>query len=316
MPCTPTKTFRARVLTIPHRRTLAEKGMYKLIIEDDEGKTTVVPLIRDEITIGRKEGNTIRLTERNVSRRARQLSKPNGSVFIEDLSSYNGIKINGDRIAGRGARSTRAIASRSATTSSRSSSTSTQPTAPSRAATTRPRRSSRTERSTAADPPRRRQRHPGARRPPRITAAVPRPRRDAGARFVVVSSNFAGKEFDLDTAADVIGRTDENDIVVNHRSISRNHAKVVREPRPAAITISRSAVANGVRVNGEDYGKVELRRGDIVDLGHVRLRFVEPGEDFVFARDAQIVDVEAVAWAARTRRCSSAPRSDWWPSSV
>ena len=42
--------------------------MYKLIIEDDEGKTTVVPLIRDEITIGRKEGNTIRLTERNVSR--------------------------------------------------------------------------------------------------------------------------------------------------------------------------------------------------------------------------------------------------------
>src|SRR3954468_18897136 len=75
--------------------------MYKLIIEDDEGKTTVVPLIRDEITIGRKEGNTIRLTERNVSRRHAKLLKSNGSVFIEDLSSYNGIKVNGDRIAGR-----------------------------------------------------------------------------------------------------------------------------------------------------------------------------------------------------------------------
>ena len=75
--------------------------MYKLIIEDDEGKTTVVPLIRDEITIGRKEGNTIRLTERNVSRRHAKLLKPNGSVFIEDLTSYNGIKVNGDRIAGR-----------------------------------------------------------------------------------------------------------------------------------------------------------------------------------------------------------------------
>ena len=35
--------------------------MFKLVIQDDEGKTTVVPLIRDEITIGRKEGNTIRL---------------------------------------------------------------------------------------------------------------------------------------------------------------------------------------------------------------------------------------------------------------
>src|SRR3954466_13502737 len=75
--------------------------MYKLIIEDDEGKTTVVPLIRDEITIGRKEGNTIRLTERNVSRRHAKLLKSNGTVFIEDLTSYNGIKVNGDRIAGR-----------------------------------------------------------------------------------------------------------------------------------------------------------------------------------------------------------------------
>src|SRR5262249_35961605 len=75
--------------------------MFKLIIEDDEGKTTVVPLIRDEITIGRKEGNTIRLTERNVSRRHAKLTKQNGSVFIEDLGSYNGIRVNGNRIAGR-----------------------------------------------------------------------------------------------------------------------------------------------------------------------------------------------------------------------
>ena len=56
--------------------------MYKLIIEDDEGKTTVVPLIRDEITIGRKEGNTIRLTERNVSRKHAKLIKNNGAIFI------------------------------------------------------------------------------------------------------------------------------------------------------------------------------------------------------------------------------------------
>src|SRR5258708_40176781 len=75
--------------------------MFKLIIQDDEGKTTVVPLIRDEITIGRKEGNTIRLTERNVSRRHAKPLKSNGTVFIEDLTSYNGIKVNGDRIAGR-----------------------------------------------------------------------------------------------------------------------------------------------------------------------------------------------------------------------
>src|SRR6266480_2559610 len=69
--------------------------MYKLIIEDDEGKTTVVPLIRDEISIGRKEGNTIRLTERNVSRRHARLLRKEGRYVLEDLSSYIGTKVNG-----------------------------------------------------------------------------------------------------------------------------------------------------------------------------------------------------------------------------
>ena len=107
----------------------------------------------------------------------------------------------------------------------------------------------------------------------------------------MVSSNFAGKEFELTRPQMIIGRTDENDLVINHRSISRNHAKVVRDPDTGRYTISDLQSSNGVRVNGQDYGKVELRRGDIVDLGHVRLRFVEPGEDFVFARDAVIADV-------------------------
>src|ERR1043165_3262030 len=110
-------------------------------------------------------------------------------------------------------------------------------------------------------------------------------------KLVVLSSNFAGKEFELTRPQMIIGRTDENDIVVNHRSISRNHAKLVREPETGRYTISDLQSSNGVRVNGSDYGKVELRRGDVIDLGHVRLRFVEAGEDFVFARDAVITDV-------------------------
>src|SRR5690349_16110931 len=75
--------------------------MFKLVIQDDEGKTTVVPLIRDEITIGRKEGNTIRLTERNVSRKHAKISRANGAVAIEDLGSYNGVRVNGTRISQR-----------------------------------------------------------------------------------------------------------------------------------------------------------------------------------------------------------------------
>src|SRR3954467_5006583 len=75
--------------------------MHKLIIEDDEGRATVVPLVRDELTIGRKEGNAIRLTERNVSRRHARLFRQNGAVFIEDLASYTGVRVNGARITGQ-----------------------------------------------------------------------------------------------------------------------------------------------------------------------------------------------------------------------
>src|SRR5262249_10288510 len=113
-------------------------------------------------------------------------------------------------------------------------------------------------------------------------------------RLVVLSSNFAGQEFLLDKAKLVIGRVGDNDIVINHQPISRNPAAVVREYEHYNIVDLQSA--NGVRVNGEDYGKVELRRGDVIDLGHVRLRFVEPGEDFVFDRDATVVDISPGAW--------------------
>ena len=72
--------------------------MFKLTIEDDEGKTTVVPLIRDEMSIGRQEGNTIRLTERNISRKHARLLRQNGTLYVEDLASYTGVRVNGARI--------------------------------------------------------------------------------------------------------------------------------------------------------------------------------------------------------------------------
>jgi len=80
--------------------------MWKLVIEDDEGKRTIVPLTREDYSIGRKEGNTIRLTERNVSREhARIHKKTNGEVApgsfftLEDCTSYNGVYVNGLRVA-------------------------------------------------------------------------------------------------------------------------------------------------------------------------------------------------------------------------
>jgi pSer/pThr/pTyr-binding forkhead associated (FHA) protein len=47
----------------------------RLIIEDEEGATTIVPLGEEEVTIGREPGNTIQLTEQNVSRQHARLTR-------------------------------------------------------------------------------------------------------------------------------------------------------------------------------------------------------------------------------------------------
>jgi pSer/pThr/pTyr-binding forkhead associated (FHA) protein len=284
--------------------------MFKLVIQDDEGKTTVVPLIRDEITIGRKEGNTIRLTERNVSRRHARILRSDNEVQIEDLGSYNGIRVNNARIAERVSlrisdqvqigdyklylkaegveqvddartmpieRIDTPPAEMPAVVPPASAGLPTSPMPPQARPAVAPMAVADT------DP---------AGRPVATAAQVAALTAPAGyGKFVVTSSNFAGKELDLTRPQMVIGRTDDNDLVLNHRSISRNHAKVTRDTETQRYTISDLQSSNGVRVNGQDYSKVELRRGDVVDLGHVRLRFVEPGEDFVFSRDAVIQDL-------------------------
>jgi pSer/pThr/pTyr-binding forkhead associated (FHA) protein len=73
----------------------------QLIIEDDDGRRTVVPIVTDEITIGRGENCAVRLLEKNVSRRHGRLFREDGIFYIEDLNSFTGILLNGERIAGR-----------------------------------------------------------------------------------------------------------------------------------------------------------------------------------------------------------------------
>jgi len=79
--------------------------MWKLVIKDDEGRQTVVPLKQDEYVLGRKAGSRIRLVERNVSRQHAKIRRTVGpgdaqSFTIEDLSSNNGTYVNGLRLSG------------------------------------------------------------------------------------------------------------------------------------------------------------------------------------------------------------------------
>jgi pSer/pThr/pTyr-binding forkhead associated (FHA) protein len=409
---------------------------FNLIIEDDAGKQIVVPFARDIITIGRKEGNTIRLTERNVSRFHAKLSKEDGHVLVEDLKSFNGVKLNGDRIAGRvqvtagdvieigdyhlELRSSQPVSTQKLGPAHKSAAVAeddaegddfegdtqrwdpppaggalsvggvTQEAPP--GASQFGDNSGDTERldmdklnqlgglgAQSWPPPESRNPQPAptpgdleptARQPmayavpvggvapsppsaptaplpvapppvaappappplappapapasaqavpslapvleplgddatqdmplPAARAAIARhaeqteqirpapsqnPADDVSVpRLVVLNTIFSGSTFPLRAAESVLGRTDDNDIVLEHKSVSRNHAKLVREGERTRILDLKSA--NGVLVNNEEVETHVLRSGDIIELGKVKIRFVPVGERFAVAPD-------------------------------
>jgi ABC transport system ATP-binding/permease protein len=347
----------------------------KLIIEDDEGRKTVVPFVRDEISIGRKDGNTIRLTERNVSRRHARLTRGNGHVFVEDLGSYNGVRVNGDRIEGRSeiregdlieigdynlaiqieatdgigpvpsgpepvttpqAQSLemqrQAAPAPPATPAAAPAGPKPAPAPAAAAAHPQP-----VPQPAAAPPPQPAGANgaataspaPPAAPPPKpaapATQVVPptpsvlsptarsadgagAPRRESTAvirvdieslnrseerqplqpdqrpRLVVLTTEYAGRTFEIDQSSASIGRTDDNDVALDHRSMSRNHCRVYLDQDGLWKILDRGS-ANGVRVNGEEYGLIDLRRGDVIELGHVKIRFCDAGDDFVYTEE-------------------------------
>lgn len=74
----------------------------KLVIEDEAGTRSVVPFATDELAVGRAaDGNAFRLPDRDVSRRHARFFRAGGAVFVEDLGSLTGTRVNGERITGK-----------------------------------------------------------------------------------------------------------------------------------------------------------------------------------------------------------------------
>jgi pSer/pThr/pTyr-binding forkhead associated (FHA) protein len=259
-----------------------------LIIEDEEGRKTVVPFAREEITIGRREGNTVRLGERNVSRRHARLSRGAGPVVIEDLGSRNGVRVNGDRIRGP----TRigegdlieigdyglAIQDRRPSEKAAPDAALAGPSSPGLAETAIIR---------AADV---RRTPPGA--AARNLAASETP------RLVCIAGHSRGLQYELDRSNLTVGRTADNDLQFDHPSVSRRHCRFALEGGGWKIYDDDSA--NGVRINGERYAVAAVKPGDTVELGYVTFHFCGPGEPFALPPRTGDGDSSGAAAAAAT----------------
>lgn len=224
-------------------------SMWKLTIVDDEGKRTDLLLSRGEYTIGRDEGNTVRLTDRNISRKHMVLRKDDaGSWGIEDLSSYNGVFVNGARVSGL------------------------QPLAHGDIIQVGDYRLEVTDESRlAADESAAAGEAPSA---PPTARLLDRPD-----RLVVVDGAAAGTEYPLENERTVIGRAEDADISINHSSVSRVHAEMVKISDGVYEIFDRGS-SNGIRVNGIKAERRVIEDDDELELGDVRLRFVARGRIF------------------------------------
>jgi pSer/pThr/pTyr-binding forkhead associated (FHA) protein len=221
--------------------------MWKLTIEDEEGKKTLLPLVRDEYLVGRDAGNTIRLTERNISRKHATLKKNGGGAWhLVDNTSYNGCYVNGQRVAGEAKLANSDliqvgdyrifISTDAVEVEAEPDSTGTPETVPA------------------------------------ISLAPEKPN-----RIVQLAGPEPGKEVPLAPEVSTIGRAEECTVSINHPSVSRVHAEI-RALGAGRYEVLDRGSSNGVRVNGIDLRRALLEGGDLIELGDVKLRFLEKGQ--------------------------------------
>jgi ABC transport system ATP-binding/permease protein len=252
--------------------------MLKLEISDDEGKKTVVPLVRDEITIGRKEGNTIRLTERNVSRRHARIVKRNNDYMLEDMASYNGIVINnarlvearpvhtGDeiRIGDYMLRIVDEPGVQPAPTPPPAS-TPSEPIVPLLSAPPVPMGAASASDARASKAPE--------------PTTHPVPEHIRGLRIVFLAPAGVPPPVMLDRLPMVMGRSEAADVALPFSSISREHARLYLEDDK--LMIEDLGSSNGVQVNGDKHKKSIIGPGDMVQIGVVEFRVARRGDSTV-----------------------------------
>ena len=92
--------------------------------------------------------------------------------------------------------------------------------------------------------------------------------------LTILGGELDGRRFTVGQTGLRLGRSSSNDIHVPDEGLSRNHC--IFEPvGEAGVCVTDLASANGTFVNGRQLGsdKTELKEGDVIEVGGLRLRF-------------------------------------------
>jgi len=99
---------------------------------------------------------------------------------------------------------------------------------------------------------------------------------DLSPRLLVINGREPGKLIGITHGRHVLGREQDCDILLSDPSVSRYHAVIVRD-LDGTVTIENLSATNGTQVNEDKIASVKLHNGDIVQIGGVVLKYLEPG---------------------------------------
>src|SRR5215212_1257030 len=85
-------------------------------------------------------------------------------------------------------------------------------------------------------------------------------------------------EVELEKDSVTIGRSSSNDIVFNHLSLSRHHARITGQE--GQFFVEDAGSRNGTFLNGIRLKQPSaLKNGDVIQLGEIMIRYIEPMAD-------------------------------------
>ena len=92
-------------------------------------------------------------------------------------------------------------------------------------------------------------------------------------RLVIMLDGQVVREVAVSQPRTTVGRRVLNDIVLDHRSVSGQHAVLLQTP--AGWTIEDLRSTNGTYVNGVAVERGMLASGDVIEIGRFRLRWID-----------------------------------------
>ncbi|MBI5542785.1 MAG: FHA domain-containing protein, partial [Deltaproteobacteria bacterium] len=253
--------------------------MPTLIFRGADGKEQRKDLA-GELAVGRDASNDVVLTDQGVSRRhCRFYADDQGTIWVEDLGSANGVLVDGQRI-GEATEVPEGVEVVVGGCKVRLASGRASSQRPAAGSGGRPARPSARDGAIARS-------EGGGKRATRMMAtseasprARPKPRaslvaRDDGRPVLRgMAGPFAGQTFGLDKPKVMVGRVPPADILLDDDSVSRRHAEIVKiGPR---FSVRDLGSANGTFLNGDRVSEAPLQPSDVVRFGVVELSFSGP----------------------------------------